>query len=364
MFSKKSLLIIGVTVAILLSIRIAAPFAAKWYANKVIAEQPGIEGSVDDVSLALFMGSYTVSGISLYQAGSENALPLFAAEKFVIGLSWGKLLKGEVVTQIELFKPTITALDRRDTVDITQEEVLDEKTWIGLAKNLSPFSLEKLTVVDGKIAFSVISNNLFGGVMLSEVNGEITNLHNDAQSDLLTELRFVGAVEGKSRVQVNGSLNPNTQLPTFDINVEMERVPTSVTENIIKIYAPFDIEAGEFDLAAELKSLSGKVDGYVKAGVYNLTVFSWKQDVVKDGDNPIQLFVEGISALLATVFENDQKELVATRLPISGDLSQPTTSFTRALSGLFYNAFVEAYQLDVEDVITFEQNSNEDTKNE
>ncbi|MBT0586677.1 DUF748 domain-containing protein [Alteromonas oceanisediminis] len=362
--SSKGVLSLVVLAIVLLSARIAAPHAAKWYANKAIADQPGIEGYVDDVSLALIRGSYTVSGISIRQAGAESPLPLFAAKDLTIGISWQKLLAGELVTQITLHQPTITALDRRGETDITQEAVLDEKTWIGLANDLSPFSVEKLTVIDGKIAFSAISANLFGGIMLNELNGEVTNLHNDAESDLLTELAFTGAVEGTSKVDIKGALNPNTQLPTFDVDVEIARVPTSMTENIIKIYAPFDIEAGEFDFAAELKSNSGKVEGYFKAGVYDLTVFSWKEDVVKDGDNPLQLFVEGISALLATLFENNNKDLVATRIPISGDLSDPSMSFTQAISGLFYNAFVQAYQLKVEDVITFEPTQQSEDNDE
>ena len=76
-------------------------------------------------------------------------------------------------------------------------------------------------------------------------------------------------------------------------------------------------------------------------------------DVIKGDDNPLQLFIEALSAALAELFENDDEKLIATRIPIQGDISSPDTSVLKAIGGLFYNAFIKAYQMRVEDIIDF-----------
>eukprot|EP00919_Chromeraceae_sp_WS-2016_P071529 GHVR01169348.1.p2 GENE.GHVR01169348.1~~GHVR01169348.1.p2 ORF type:complete len:102 (-),score=15.61 GHVR01169348.1:142-447(-) len=80
--------------------------------------------------------------------------------------------------------------------------------------------------------------------------------------------------------------------------------------------------------------------------------FSWHEDVIEDGDNPLLLMFEMIGGALATLFANDDKDLVATRVPIEGALDDPHVSTFDALSGILKNAFIEAYSLKVEDSVS------------
>lgn len=342
---------------LLLAVRIAAPEVMVWYVNSLLQRQQGISGQVQDIDLALWRGGYDIKQIEIFQHNDNGKLPLFSTQRLSIQLSWAKLLKGEIVTTMAFYKPVIMALDRAGQEDITEDAVLDERTWIGLANDLTLFSIDKLSLYDGRIEFNAIAKDILGELILSDVRGKIRDLHNNAKSELLTEVDITGTVGGKAPFFIRGKFNPNASKPSFDINMQMEKLPTKATDSIVKIYAPFDVEAGEFELAAELASEQGQVNGYVKAGIYQLEVFSWKEDVINDvvkgDDNPLQLFIEGLSAAFATLFENSDEKLIATRIPVKGDIGAPETSMLKALAGLFHNAFVQAYQMKIEDIIDF-----------
>lgn len=99
----------------------------------------------------------------------------------------------------------------------------------------------------------------------------------------------------------------------------------------------------------------GVVDGYVKVGVFNLDVFSWEKDVVEDGDNIFQLLIEGLSGMFSELIENGDNDSIATRFPVRGTLTDTNVPISTAILGLFRNAFIEAYNMKLEDVVSFEK---------
>jgi hypothetical protein len=353
---------------LLLIARAAAPPLMVRYVNNLLQQQPGISGQVRDIDLALWRGGYVIKDIDINQHNASGTLPLFAAKRIDIRISWPALLQGDIVSSMAFEQPVIMALDRTEQEDITEDAVLNERTWIGLANNLTLFSIDELSLQNGRIEFSVIAKDLFGELILSQVNGHISNLHNNAASDLLSTIDIKGTVGDAAPVSIQGKFNPNASKPSFDINMQMAKLAAAETDSIIKIYAPFDVEAGAFELAAELASDNGQVTGYVKAGIYQLDVFSWKEDVIADvvhgKDNPLQLFVEGVSAILASILENRETKMIATRIPIKGDISSPDVSLLNALSGLLRNAFIRAYNMDVEDIIDYSSVSSKESTSE
>jgi hypothetical protein len=352
---SKPIKILFVVTLLLLAMRLAAPDLLRWHVNSLLQQQHGISGRVQDIDLALWRGRYDIKQIEISQHNASGELPLFSARQISIQLSWQRLREGELVSRMVFDQPLIMALDRTQQQDITEEAVLDERTWISLANDLSLLPIDQLVLHDGRLEFNAIAKDIFGELILSSVQGNIDNLHHAATDSLETSVDIRGTVGATAPVTIRGRFNPTSDKPSFDFNLKMAQLPTAATDNIVKIYAPFDIEAGALELAAELACDKGQVSGYVKAGIHQLEVFSWKEDVVADvlhgDDNPLQLFVEGISALLATLLENRSSELLATRIPISGELNAVDTSWLDALSGLAHNAFVRAYNMDVEDIV-------------
>ena len=113
-------------------------------------------------------------------------------------------------------------------------------------------------------------------------------------------------------------------------------------KNLLDTYAPFDLEAGTLELAAELASDDGHLQGYIKPILHDVTVFSWKGDIVEDEDGFFESIMEAGSALIAEIFENQSKEQIATRIELSGELDNPDTPILPALGAIIENAFINA----------------------
>lgn len=142
----------------------------------------------------------------------------------------------------------------------------------------------------------------------------------------------------------------------------MQRLSVKDIEGLIAFYAPFDLEAGHIDGAVELAAKDGELTGYVKAGVHQLSVFSWRKDVVEDGDNPLQILFEAASDLVAEVLENDKSKLVATRVPIQGTIDNTETSVFSAVVAVLQNAFLQTFDMEIEDIVSFEQVAESEEK--
>ena len=135
-------------------------------------------------------------------------------------------------------------------------------------------------------------------------------------------------------------------------------------DTVFKVYTPFDIEAGGIDGAMELVAKDNNLNGYVKAGVQNLRVFSWREDIEKDDDGIFTAIFEGSVDLLGSILENDESKLVAARIPIEGQLDNTDVSTSQAVISVLENAFFDAFKMKVDNVISFEDTDNKSDNEE
>jgi len=183
---------------------------------------------------------------------------------------------------------------------------------------------------------------------LHDIQLEVNNLVN---SDNLSDSRVAtakaqGQTAEQGTISLNAKLNPSTQNPTFDVDIQADNVGLVNFKNLLDTYAPFDLEAGTLTLAAEVASNEGRVKGYIKPILQNVEVFSWKGDIERDGDGFIEGSIEAISAFITELFENQSEDQIATRIPIEGDLSNPDTQTWEAFVAILKNAFVKAFKGD------------------
>ncbi|GAC21302.1 DUF748 domain-containing protein [Paraglaciecola arctica] len=351
-FGKLSVVTLLTVLVVFIALRLTAPTIITWYANRAIERTPAIVGSVDDVDLALIAGNYSIKGVNIRQLGDKETFPLFIADRVNVSILWSELFWGELVTEITVIKPTIGLYDRPDDKVFEDSAITDEKTWIGLVRDLTPFAIDKLTVENGTFIMDAQAQLKRSEFSVQNIQLIVTNIANASVTDTVAIAKMTGDIQNQAQLKLSANFDPNTNKPTFDINIEMERLPVSYIDSLMKFYAPFDLEAGQIELASELKSVNGKVTGDVQAGIYKLDVFSWHEDVVEDGDNPIQLIFDMIGGALASLLESGDKYLIATRVSIEGSLDDPDVSTFDALLGILKNAFIEAYSLKVEDSVS------------
>ncbi|MBH0055938.1 DUF748 domain-containing protein [Pseudoalteromonas sp. SWXJZ94C] len=358
---------IVVIILLLVIARIAAPYGVQQYVNYQLKHTQGITGHVGDVDLFLYRGAYAIDDVEIYAVNATSSpKPLLAVQTLDFSLAWSALFKGNLVTNMAFTRPEIVIYDKDPSTVEQNKQVKDETTWVGLANNLVLFSIDTLTIKQGKLTLVNSTNSGEKPTFISNINAEIKNITNaqNLSKTLVTTLNVEGALMGEAALKLNGKLDPFSKQANFDLNAEVQRFSVKNLDTVFKVYTPFDIEAGGIDGAMELVAKNNNLNGYVKAGVQNLSVFSWREDIEKDDDGVFTAIFEGSVDLLSTILENDESKLVAARIPINGQLDNADVSTIEAVTSVLKNAFFDAFKMKVDNVISFEDMNNESTNDE
>lgn len=350
---KTAITLISLAV-ILVALRLVAPYAVQKGVNYAIKTTPGLSGQVGDVDIALYRGAYQVKDIELNLVDGDLQKPLISIQQLDISVLWSALFRGSIVSEMTFLKPQFYYADDVQQEEKINQDVQDEKTWITLANRLVPFSIDRIDIIDGRLMFETISAQRKTLTEITDVHGQITNLTNSKQrsGSLVTNLVLDAEIAGVCPLAVSGSYDPYASKPTFNVDVEMQRLPVKHIDHLISFYSPFDLEAGQIDFAMEFASKQGDVSGYVKAGVYDLSVFDWQEDVVKDGDNPFQWLFEAATGGIAELFEGGKKDLIATRVPLEGKIDDIQTPLWPAIGAIIKNAFIKSLDIKVDKVVS------------
>ncbi|MAD17837.1 MAG: hypothetical protein CL579_17505 [Alteromonadaceae bacterium] len=350
---KTAITLISLAV-ILVALRLVAPYAVQKGVNYAIKTTPGLSGQVGDVDIALYRGAYQVKDIELNLVDGGLQKPLISIQRLDISVLWSALFRGSIVSEMTFLKPQFYYADDVQQKEKINQDVQDEQTWITLANRLVPFSIDRIDIIDGRLMFETISAQRKTLTEITDVHGQITNLTNSKQrsGSLVTNLVLDAEIAGVCPLAVSGSYDPYASKPTFNVDVEMQRLPVKHIDHLISFYSPFDLEAGQIDFAMEFASKQGDVSGYVKAGVYDLSVFDWQEDVVKDGDNPFQWLFEATTGGIAELFEGGKKDLIATRVPLEGKIDDIQTPLWPAIGAIIKNAFIKSLDIKVDKVVS------------
>ena len=351
---KRVCYVVVVLILTLIAIRLYLPYAAASYINTTLSQSKEYNGRVGDVDLMLWRGAYSLEHVLLYKASGQVDRPLFKANYVEFTLSWSQLFKGAAVGKVMVNSPEINFVDGN-----TEEKSQSGKNgnWLSIADQLFPLRIDKLTINQGKVAFHNPDASPAIDIALHDIHLEVNNLVN---SDNLSDSRVAtakaqGQTAQQGTISLNAKLNPATTAPTFDVDIQANNVGLVNFKNLLDTYAPFDLEAGTLTLAAEVASDEGKVKGYIKPVLHNVEVFSWKGDIERDGDGFIEGSIEAISAFVTELFENQSEDQIATRIPVEGDLSSPDTQTWEAFTAILKNAFIEAFNGDVEKSIELDR---------
>ncbi|MBH0025939.1 DUF748 domain-containing protein [Pseudoalteromonas sp. SWN29] len=346
---------------VLIIARIAAPYVVQYYVNYQLKHTQGVTGHVGDVDLFLYRGAYAIDDVEIYAVDATSApKPLLSIQTLDFSLAWSALLKGNLVTNMAFTRPEIVIYDKDPNASEQNQQVKDETTWVGLANNLVLFSIDTLTIEKGKLSLVNSTNSGENPTFISNINAKIENITNaqNLSKTLVTTMNVEGALMGEAALKLNGKLDPFSKQANFDLNAEVQRFSVKNLDTVFKVYTPFDIEAGGIDGSMELVAKDNNLNGYVKAGVQNLSVFSWREDIEKDDDRIFTAIFEGSVDLLSSILENDESKLVAARIPIEGQLDNADVSTFQAVISVLKNAFFDAFKMKVDNVISFEDTDN------
>ncbi|GGG52263.1 hypothetical protein GCM10011403_06820 [Pseudohongiella nitratireducens] len=337
----------------LLLLRAALPVALQSYVNRTLDRAEDYDGRVGNVDLSLLAGSYSIENIEIVKSNGLVQQPLFSTQQLRFSLLWSALLGGTIVGEVDLTQPVL------NFVDSTAEEERQSgagEPWLNIANDLFPLRIDHLQIRDGRVVFLNSNASPPIDVSLQDINLIALNIANsrDLAKELTTLVSATANTTGSGNLAFDVSLTPNTQLPTFDINLEASDIGLTDFENLLNYYAPFDLEAGELDLALEMASDAGELTGYMRPVLHNIDVFSWKGDVEEDGDGLFRNLAELFTGAITEIFENQASNQFATEVEFSGTLDEPDIDTFAAIAAILRNAFVDALEARIDNSINLE----------
>lgn len=150
-YKRKRYLLPAILIVLLIAFRIALPYIVKNYVNKVLADIPGYYGQVEDIDLSLITGAYTIDHLYLNKVNAGSQIPFLEFEKTNISIEWSSLLKGKVVSEINMTRPTVIYVFEDQQKESEGDADIDD--WSKALTDLVPIDINKLEIHGGKMAF-------------------------------------------------------------------------------------------------------------------------------------------------------------------------------------------------------------------
>jgi hypothetical protein len=319
------------------------PHFVKDEVNRKLMALESYDGRVEDVDLALWRGAYRLDGLRIVKTGSRQAEPFFDGERIELSVEWRSLLRGRLVAECEMWAPHVNLVRSESKA---QSQLGTEVNWADELERTFPFRFNTIVVHDGVATFRAPGISSKDALVASNIDGRITNMTNVKETGQETFAGFqaTAAVLDTGTAAVGGSANPLARSPTFDLNLTVKGVQLPKVNPWLREYIKADAEAGDFELYTELAAADGKFKGYAKPIMKDVDIYSSEEPE----KNPFKRLWEGLVDFAAEVFEDQDTEQVAARIPFSGTIQNPDAGVLETIVSVMRNAFVSAFARSLE----------------
>ena len=344
MFQKKSahrfLLAAVVMVALfLIGGRLYLPYWLTGYVNHQIEDLDGYGGTVQDIDVKLWRGTYQIHGINIYKDRGGLKKPFFMAETVELSLEWRALLNGAIVAKIDVTDATM---------NFSKGQTGEGANWPQLVDALSPFDIDRLDIHTSKVAYIDYSASPDVNIYIHQIEAQIENLRQitDKNTRLPSPVRISGISIGGGKLLVTGRMNILQDVPDFDLDAKLENSALPAFNDYAHAFAGVDFEKGTISVYTEMAAANGKVVGYVKFVANDISVNLLNS-------NPFNVVWKSLASGFMQIFKNHPKDQFAMRIPIEGDINNPERDTWAGFMSIFKNTFVRAYSKDTDGNINF-----------
>jgi uncharacterized protein DUF748 len=349
MMRRRTKLLVAILTAgaVLVAARIAAPNVVERYANRQLASLGEYRGTVADVDLFLWRGGYALRDLTIVKVASNVETPFVAMPRMDVTLQWAALVRGRVVGEVTMHSPVLNFVTSKAD---GESQLGAGVNWPQAIRDLFPFQLNVVEARNGLVTFRAPGIRTDDSMTARDVHVLLYNLTNvqGRERAAFADLSFDGRIMGNAPVNLVGSIDPNEQAPTFDIDLSLEGARLVDVNPWLREFLKVDAQAGTFSMYAELAGANGRFEGYVRPVLENPEIF----DANEDAQGPFQKAWEALVGFAAKILENRAENQVATQIPLSGEIENPDADILAAIVNLLRNAFVAAFAHSLEGSIT------------
>jgi hypothetical protein len=346
---RRSLWIVVTVVVVLVVARMALPYAVLKYLNGRMDKMGAYHGHVGDIDIHLWRGAYTLVAFRIEKVDGKVPVPLLNAPRTETAISWNALRHGVVRAKIDFYNAELNFVDGKGEGDTQSGKGVD---WREQIKHLAPIRLDEINVHDSTVTFNNFVSSPRVDLKATDVNGTLANLSNASRAggNVVATADVRANILGEAPLTVKASFDPLQTWGDFEYELKITRIELTKANSLARAYAGIDFAGGNGDFVMELKARDKQLTGYAKPLFHDLKIFSWKQDVVQEKKNPLQVAWEATAQGVTWLFKNHEKDQFATRVPISGRIDQKNISPFDAIVGVLRNAFVKAYTPNLENL--------------
>ena len=333
------LILIGI---VLLGVRLALPGWVTDSVNRKLADMGEYRGQVGNVALHLWRGAYSIEDLQIEKRTGKVPVPLLNAPRADLTVSWPALLHGAVEAKVTFESPEINFVDAESSAAAQSGKGVN---WRAQLEELLPIRLDEVLIHNGTVHFRNFTSHPKVDLLATAVEGRVLNLSNARnEGERAADLEFTGTVLGDAALQSTARFDPLGKLDDFNFSLKIDRIELQRANDLLQAYVKVDVESGQGDFLMELEARDGQLKGYAKPLFRDVRVFSWKQDVEQQGDNPLRAAWEVLAGVIEDLFKNQRTGQFATRVEIHGRIGDTQTSKLQAIGSILHNAFVEAYR--------------------
>lgn len=341
--SRKLGLLLLILVLALLLLRLMLPSMIERTVNRQLADMGEYSGQVADVDVALWRGAYVLHGLRIDKVSGEVPVPMLDAPRIDIALSWRNLLRGAIVARVAFEQPVLNFVDGRGSDDSLTGAGVD---WRQQLEDLVPIRIDEVQLRDGEVVFNNFVSDPPVDLRATAVNADIENLTNvrDEDGQRVAQMSGTAHLFDSADLEAEASFDPFGRMDEFTLAMRVLAIDLTRVNDLAQAYANLDFESGNGEFVMELEAADGQLSGYAKPLFQNLSIFSWRSDVVEDDKNPLRLAWEALVEGVTTVLRNQPADQFGTRIEISGRIDNPDLGVFGAVIEVLRNAFVRALE--------------------
>ena len=268
-------LAIAVVAGVLVAARIAAPAAVKRYVNGQLAAMGEYRGYVADVDLFLWRGGYALRNVEIVKAAASQQVrdtPFVAMPQMDLTMEWRALFRGEVVGEAVMFSPVLNLVQSESAEDT---QLGAGVSWPQKIRDLFPFKLNVVQVHNGLVTFRAPGISTDESLTMRDFELVLRDLTNVSEDDTAAFANIVltGRIMGNAPFKLEGQIDPNEEVATFDIDVSLENAKLVDVNPWLREFLKVDAQNGAFSMYTEIAAADGRFEGYIKPILENPEIF-------------------------------------------------------------------------------------------
>lgn len=313
----KIYLILSVIILLIL-FRITLPYLGLYYLNQQINKDRNYHGHISNLDISFWHRSITLKEITISINNAPSKIPLFTATSIELFLQLTPLLSGKKVMDIKITHPVFNYL-----IDVSLPQSGESR------KSLT---IRKFEINNGEINIINFHDAPHFKIAIKHVHIE---LHKTKDSPVYL-VDSKGQVMNSGNFYIRGKLNPFSKEPNFYIESALKGLAIPEFNSILKHYTDITARDGTFNLFVKFSAKNGKLSGYAKPFLKNLSI------IEKKDDNIVKKIYKKAVKVSAKILQNSQQKTNATKINISGNINDPNIDMLSVVLYLLQHAFIQA----------------------